>query len=364
MTRPVPAIPRYSRTMMMFGLAGALAMAAARAPAADKALEGVTLRVGTFGGIWRDFQVNTIVPKMQEMGAKVEFVTGSPPDNLAKLIAARGREAPFDVLDTFDASLPAVIAGGLFQKVDVKAIANVQFLEPWQYSDQKIASWVTEEAICYNRQKFSELGIPPPTTYRDLANPKLAGRVAIPDLTSGGGPANFSAIAFAEGGDLVNVKPALDLITSIKGLKFWRQGEQAVQQFQTGDIYVAVIHAGWCAFLRNAGQPVSVVHPVINASTKGVLKQGWIGLVTGSKNGAAAAAYINLFLAEDFQFEFAKVNGVIPVNRQAQARMAQDPVLKEMLILDTAQMTKMLQVDYSKANIGDWTEQWNRRIAR
>ena len=76
-------------------------------------------------------------------------------------------------------------------------------------------------------------------------------------------------------------KPALDLITSIKGLKFWRQGEQAVQQFQTGDIYVAVIHAGWCAFLRNAGQPVNVVHPAINASTKGVLKQGWIGLVTG-----------------------------------------------------------------------------------
>jgi putative spermidine/putrescine transport system substrate-binding protein len=353
-----------SRTTLWFGFVGALAAGAASALAADKPFDGVTLKIATFGGIWRDFQVQTIVPKMQEMGAKVEFVTGSPPDNLAKLIAARGREAPFDVLDTFDASLPSVIAAGLFQKIDVKAIPNVQFLESWQYSDQRIASWITEEAICYNNQKFSELGIPPPTTYRDLANPKLAGRVAIPDIASGGGLANFSAIAYAEGGDLTNVKPALDLITSIKGLKFWRQGEQAVQQFQTGDIYVAVIHAGWCAFLKKAGQPVSVVHPVINASTKGVLKQGWIGVVTGSKNGNAAAAYINQFLAEDFQFEFAKVNGVIAVNRRAQARMAQDPILKEMLVLDPAQMSKMLQVDYSKANVSDWTEQWNRRVAR
>jgi len=353
-----------SRTMLLFGFVGALAATPASALAADKPFDGAVLKVGTWGGIWRDFQVQIIAPKMQEMGAKVEYVTGSPQDNLAKLIAARGREPPFDVLDTFDASLPSLIQAGLLQRIDPQSIPNTQFLENWQYSDQKIASWMTEEAICYNTQKYSDLGLAPPTTYRDLANPKLAGRVSIPDITSGGGLANFSAISYAEGGDLTNVKPALDLITSIKGLKFWRQAEQAVTQFQTGDIYVAVIHAGWCAFMKKAGQPVSVVHPVINASTKGVLKQGWIGVVSGSKNGKAAAAYINQFLNEDFQFEFAKVNGLVAVNRRAQARMSQDPVLKEMLILDPAQMTKMLQVDYSKANISDWTDQWNRRIAR
>jgi len=164
--------------------------------------------------------------------------------------------------------------------------------------------------------------------------------VLIPDITSGGGLANFAATSSAQGGDLVNVKPALDLITSIKGVKFWRRAEQAVTQFQTGDIS-AVIYAGWC-----------------------VLKQGWIGIVSGTKNPAAVAAYINQFLAEDFQFEFAKVNGLVAVNRHAQAKMAQDPVLKEMLILDPAQMNKMLKVDYSKANISNWIDQWHRTIAR
>ena len=365
MKRHDPIKRMLCRTSLLLGFAGVLAATAATTLAADKPYEGVALKVGTWGGIWRDFQVQIIAPKMLEMGAKVDYVTGSPADNLAKLIAARGREPPFDVLDTFDAVVPSAIGAGMFQRIDVKAIPNTQFLETWQYGDMKIASWITEEAICYNKDKYAELGLPPPTTYRDLANPKLAGRVSIPDIASGGGPANFSAIAYAEGGDLSNVKPALDLITSIKGLKFWRQAEQAVTQFQTGDIYVAVIHAGWCAYMKKAGLPVAVVHPVINASTKGVLKQGWIGIVSGSKNGKAAEAYINQFLNEDFQFEFAKVNGLVAVNRKAQAKDAgQDPVLKEMLILDPAEMKKMLQVDYSKANISDWTEQWNRRIAK
>ena len=348
----------------LIGAAGALMLiiVAHGAAGADKRFDGVILKIGTWGGIWRDFQAKIIAPKMQEMGAKIEYVTGSPQDNLAKLIAARGREPPFDVLDTFDASLPTVIQGGFFQRLDLKAMPNVEFLESWQYDDTKVASWMTEEAICYNKQKFADLGIAPPTTYRDLANPKLAGRVSIPDIASGGGLANFSAIAFAEGGDLVNVKPALDLITRIKGVKFWRQAEQAVTQFQTGDIYAAVIHAGWCAFMKNGGQPVSVAHPAINATTTGVLKQGWIGVVNGGKNRDAAMAYINQFLAEDFQFEFAKVNGLVAVNRRAQARMAQDPVLKEMMILDPARMSKMLKVDYSKANISDWIDQWQRRV--
>src|SRR5579862_4485525 len=126
---------RQGRVLRLFfrasliGFAGALAASAATTLAADKPFDGVALKVGTWGGVWRDLQVQIIAPKMQEMGAKVDYVTGSPQDNLAKLIAARGREPPFDVLDTFDASLPSVVQAGLFQPIDLKAIPNTQFLE-------------------------------------------------------------------------------------------------------------------------------------------------------------------------------------------------------------------------------------------
>jgi len=64
-----------------------------------KPFEGVTLRVATFGGPWRDDLAKNLSPKIEALGGKVEFVIGSPQDNLAKLIAARGREAPFDVIE-------------------------------------------------------------------------------------------------------------------------------------------------------------------------------------------------------------------------------------------------------------------------
>jgi hypothetical protein len=57
---------------------------------------------------------------------------------------------------------------------------------------------------------------PVPTTYKDLANDKLASRVMLADITGGGGLANFSGIVYASGGDTSNVKPGLDLIGHVK----------------------------------------------------------------------------------------------------------------------------------------------------
>ena len=53
--------------------------------------DGVTLRVATWGGSWKENMVQAIVPKFEALGGKIEFVTGSRQANLAKLIAARGK---------------------------------------------------------------------------------------------------------------------------------------------------------------------------------------------------------------------------------------------------------------------------------
>ena len=67
------------------------------ARAAD--FDGKTLRVGTWGGSWRDSLEKTVGAKVEARGAKVEYVLDSPTGNAAKLIAARGRAAPFDSMD-------------------------------------------------------------------------------------------------------------------------------------------------------------------------------------------------------------------------------------------------------------------------
>ena len=121
--------------------------------------DGVTLKVATWGGSWKENIENKIVPKFEAMGGKIEFVTGSPQSNLAKLIAGRGN-APFDVMEVLDAQEKDFFdTKDFIQKIDTSSMSNVAHLEDWQYNDWRIASWHTQESICYNRDKFKELGL-------------------------------------------------------------------------------------------------------------------------------------------------------------------------------------------------------------
>lgn len=325
--------------------------------------DGVTLKVATWGGSWKENIVTKIVPKFEAMGGKIEFVTGSPQSNLAKLIAGRGK-APFDVMEVLDAQEKDFFTTNEFiQKIDTSSMPNTAYLDDWEYNDWRIASWHTQESICYNRDKFAELGLPAPVTYNDLTNPKLKGRISFPDITSGGGLANFGAIAHAAGGDEQNVAPGLDLIKRMNALKFWSRGGEVVTQLQSGDVYAAVVHSGWCVRARNAGANVMTAHPKIGNKAVGVHKYGWLVIMKSSENVKAANWFLNAYNDADFQLEYARKSGVVPVNKNAIRSLKSDPVLAEMLQLDPADIKKQLRVDYSKADISDWTDKWNRSVS-
>ncbi len=344
------------------GMLGATAVFASSVVSAGQ-FDGVTLRIGTWGGSWKENQVNVIVPKFEAEGGTIEFVTGSPQANLAKLIAGRGK-APFDIMEILDAQVQDFLEAEFLQPLDLAAIPNKQHLEDWQVSDMVVGSWFTQEVICYNKDKFAELGIDAPTTYSDLANSKLEGRLSIPDITSGGGLANFGAFAHAAGGDEANVQPGLDLIKKMNALKFWSRGGEVVTQFESGDVYAAVVHAGWCTRAKKAGSNVTSVHPYINDKHTGVHKHGWLGIMKSSENAAAANWFINAYLDEAFQFEFATKSGVVPVNKNAIAKLSTDPVLDEMLQTTSEEISQQLRIDYEKADVAAWTDQWNRSVAQ
>jgi putative spermidine/putrescine transport system substrate-binding protein len=345
-------------TATMFSLGVAFAMSS---NAGD--FDGVTLKVGTWGGSWKKNIETKIVPKFEAMGGKIEFVTGSPQSNLAKLIAGRGK-APFDVMEVLDAQeKDFFVTHDFIQKIDTSSMSNVQYLEERQYDEWRIASWHTQESICYNRDKFKELGLPAPKTYNDLTHPKLAGRLSIPDITSGGGLANLGAMSHAAGGNEQNVGPGLEMIKRLNALKFWSRGGEVVTQLQSGDVYAAVVHSGWCVRARNAGANVMTAHPVIGNKAVGVHKYGWLVIMKSSENVKAANWFLNEYNDADFQLEYARNSGVVPVNSKAIEALKSDPVLAEMLQLEPEQIAKQLRVDYTKADISEWTDKWNRSVS-
>jgi spermidine/putrescine-binding protein len=76
-----------------------LVLAATGASAAEsKRFDGVELKIGTWGGKWKQAQVDMIAAKFEKLGGTITYVTGSPQSNLAKLIVSRGRP-PFDMME-------------------------------------------------------------------------------------------------------------------------------------------------------------------------------------------------------------------------------------------------------------------------
>src|SRR5262245_54391021 len=95
-TREQSAMPTFKQFAAIFGLLCTVGIAAATGSASAGQFDGVTVRLATFGGKWRDIVESHVTKEFEKEGGKIEYVLGQPANNMAKLIAARGQEAPFD----------------------------------------------------------------------------------------------------------------------------------------------------------------------------------------------------------------------------------------------------------------------------
>jgi putative spermidine/putrescine transport system substrate-binding protein len=324
--------------------------------------QGVTLRIGTWGGATRDGLRDYVASEIEKRGGKVEFVLGSPQDNFAKVIASHG-QPPFDAFDFLGTMVPEIMGRGLLAKLNLKNIPNVKYLQADQYNDYMVSTWNTEEMIIYNKDKFRENNLKPPESLADLRNPKLAGRVMIPDISSGGGIEAVGAFALTAGGNEQNIAPGLKLIREIPNLRYWKAGGEVVTQLKSGDIWVAVAHAGWAVRAAYAGVPVATV-PARIGNHRGMIKEGYIGVIKGSPNQDAAEFFINTYISTAAQYQFAVKTGVVPVNPEARAKLGDVPVVKDLVVLDQGAISNMVKLDPAKINLSQWDEQWDRMIAR
>ena len=163
-----------------------VAWALGASSAADgKRFAGVTLRVGTWGGSWREARHELIGKKLEELGAKVEYVLGHPRDNFAKLIAARGHgDTPLDVMEISPELSLTLEKQGFLDALNYQAIPNAANVDGIYRTPPAVATQVSQIGIAYNKKKFDELGLPKPTSFADLYHPKLAGRVAMTDINA------------------------------------------------------------------------------------------------------------------------------------------------------------------------------------
>src|SRR5215472_17503278 len=119
-----------SREMMqrILGLAvGAVLLAVGINTAS--AQSNVTLRVACYGGSFTASQKKYAADLYTaRTGVKIEFIDGNPSDHLAKMVASRGRQAPFDLVYLDDNVQMDAIQAGVLEKIRPDDVPNMKFL--------------------------------------------------------------------------------------------------------------------------------------------------------------------------------------------------------------------------------------------
>jgi putative spermidine/putrescine transport system substrate-binding protein len=342
-------------------LAVGIAIVGSPAPAAAGDLDGVTLTAATWGGSWRKRIQSTVVPALTKRGGKVVFVSGNPHENLAKLVAARGANLPFDIIEISENNRKDFIASGVLAKIDYVQIPNAKSIDSRFRQTFMTAHSSTIDGIVYNIDKFKELGLNPPAKYADLANPKLKGRVAFPNPKVVQGIKNMVGLLYEEGGKIPDFSPALSAAKRYNFATYYTSSSKLFAQFKAGDVWAAPWHAGWAVRGRKANLPISIVFPNVEGK-KGILSNVWVGIVKGTKNSKAAHAFIESYLSLGAQEALGALNGARPVSQVAANNLQSNPLLMELLPLTQEAISKVYFPNYDAIDFSGLADRFNREV--
>lgn len=349
---------QFTAALASSGLLAATGRASAQEA---RRFDGVTLRVGVFGGGWKDAVHANVGSKLEAQGLKIEYVPGNPADNFAKIVAARGAAVPIDIMELGPAERIAMGRNGFLEDLPEASLPNLKKTSVKIVDGKAVAYHFVQNCIVYRADKFEADKIPVPKSLMDLEGSAYAGRLAFPDVVN---PQHWPAVtllARANGGSESDPQPGFAAAKKMKPLYYYAAATELAQKMTMGDVLVAPWHAGMAVRLTNAGHTIGVVHPTLG-DKRGEIEYNYLGIVKGTKNKEAAAAFINTFLDTQSQAGFAKPMGVAPVNVEARQQLLNDPVMSKFMLLSEEDLAKTYTMDWDKVNVEKWRAGWLRTI--
>jgi len=341
-------------------LAGAAALAGATLPARA---QGGSIKVATWGGSWRDSLDKTIGERIRAAGGTVDYVVDTPQGNLAKLVAARGQSVPFDNMESGLELVQLMAADRFIADLDYDRIPHGKALPDYARTRNYVMSVASMDGIVYNHDKLKELGVEPPQRYSDLDNPKLAGRVAFPDINHTQHWNAIAGLAYEAGASEADLAKAIPQINKIKPAYFYSASTDLSTKMAAGEVWAAPWHAGFVVRLRRNNVPLSITYPKFGGK-RGALWPVLHHIVRGTPNEALAARFLDIYLDPEVQLAHARATGVLPTNRAALKKMGEDPENRNVLLLKDDQLDNLFVVDFTKVKLPDWRSAWNRDVKR
>jgi putative spermidine/putrescine transport system substrate-binding protein len=340
------------RDFLAAGLAlGAAAVAPDRLRAQSK-----NLVVATFPGTWSEAHRDLLAPYFrQRTGATVTQSIILAQDQIARLVAAKGNRAPFDVAILDDPQVLDAVKQDLIVEYPWAKSPNWKDLLP-QFQDRwgpKISMQVI--GIGYNPKKIAT----PPRSWDELWDPKYKGRVGLTALNSQLGIAFFEELNRLKGGTETNFEPAFKALRELLpnvGAIGANLGAYATL-WQQEQVDIAPYNFNFVQTLKGKGVPVELAIPGTGAV-------GWrtsLNLVKNAVEPDLAVAYIDAALAADMQSQMLKPPfDIIPTNSKVPLAGA----ITTAIAKTHADLAKIRTIDWDKLNPqrGALIERFNREI--
>lgn len=323
----------------------------------------ISIRVASFAGPFGEaLQKYAADLFTKHTAIKVEFQYANPADFLAKMIASRGREAPFDIVCLDDDVTASAVDAGVLAKLDPAIVTNLKHLYPEAVGKDGYGAtlFYFSFGIAYNTDKLKQAGIAEPTSWNDLWDERFAKRVSVPDIINIQGRDFVIQTARLNGGDESSPEKGIDKIAQIKAHSYNTASNTLQAQLESGDVWIAPWNNMRAAAMADRGLPISFVMP----------KEGTIGntdtvnLVAGTRNPKEAQILINYMLDAFSQLGMAKMLPTAPTNKLLAPVMEADAdwARKAPIRAEVREALYFPNWSIFNRNLKKATDHWNRAI--
>lgn len=320
--------------------ASAAAVAIVGAPAILHA-QTRTLKITTWGGKWGEIMKGDVLPAFEkEHGCTVLADQAFP--FVPKLQASPRNDPIYDVLHTnSNEQWKCAVEGLVVDKLDARAIPNLKDVYPYAVSEKIVGVSIFTSAIGLGYR--TDKGLAKPTSWKDLADPKLAGQrggYLIPVNSLGQAHLMMLGKIYGKGfDDLDAAYKALEALKPIKLYDFTGQMEKALL---SAEVSVGVIHDSGIYRYDGTNQPVDFAIP-----SEGVVALEQVLNVTpGTKVKELANAYIDYMLRADVQKKLAEGVWYSPSNTKVKL----DAKYDARLFNTPEKVAKLIQMDWKWYN--------------
>ena len=315
--------PRVGRRGVLLGAAAVGAAALTGFPAVHTRAQQ-TLKVGTYGGYFKDSFDKHIYPEFtEETGIAIESI--AEPTGEAWLVqlqtAARADQAPADV--SMMAQVPRLKGeqAELWAPLDGDKLPEAENLYPHfvhRYEDGRISgigavSWYI--TLVTNTEAYPE----PPTSWKALWDPANADRIGLLALVSNSFLLEITAATWFDGTDILDseegIRQVFDKLAEVKpNVRLWYRDEAQFQQaLEAGEIPMGQYYHDVTMLAAGEGNPVRSTFP----DEGGVLDSGSWSVTRASTALEEAHTFINYMCRPDIQAKLSRNVGTAPtVKRQ------------------------------------------------